>query len=66
MRRGDGLSWPETRGCVDSLEDDLMLVRPCYQGSGISSKGPSVGTEAQKLYQGEAGLRVRSRRRMKV
>lgn len=43
-----------------------MLVRPCYQGFVISSVCPSVGTEVQKLYQEEAGLRVRSRQRMKV
>ena len=34
-----------------------MLVRPCYRGLGFSSERPSVGTEAPKLYQGEAGLR---------
>lgn len=66
MRRGASLAWPETRFSVDSSEDVLMLVGPCYQDFVISSICPSVGTEVQKLCQEEAGLRMHSRQRMKV
>lgn len=67
MRREAGLAWTETRPWADSSEEVPAAGQATHiSGSAFSSEQPSVGTGAQKLYQGGTGLGLHSRQRVKV
>lgn len=62
MRREASLAWTGTRCCVDSSEEIPATGQAIHiSSSALSSKQPTAGAGAQKLYRGGAGLGEHSR-----